>query len=177
MNNHRKVIIFIAISLDGFIAKPDGDISFLSLVEKEGEDYGYSNFMESVDTVILGRKTYEKVLSMGILQPYGDRKVIVLTRNPHPETDQITYFSGNLQDLILTLKRQKGKHIYCDGGAETIHQLLLDDLIDEMIISVIPVLLGEGIRLFGQSYPEQKLHLIKITSFEKGLVQLHYSRT
>jgi dihydrofolate reductase len=114
---------------------------------------------------------------MGIEQPYGDRKVIVLTRNPHPETDQITNFSGNLQDLILTLKSQKGKHIYCDGGAETIHQLLLDDLIDEMIISVIPVLLGNGIRLFGQSSPERKLHLIKSTSFEKGLVQLHYSRS
>jgi dihydrofolate reductase len=177
MNDQRKVILFIAMSIDGFIAKSDGDISFLSVVEKEGEDYGYSKFLESVDTVVLGRKTYEKVLSMGIEQPYGDRKVIVLTRNPHPETDQITYFSGNLQDLILTLKRQKGKHIYCDGGAETIHQLLLDDLIDEMIISVIPVLLGNGIRLFGQSSPERKLHLIKSTSFEKGLVQLHYSRS
>ena len=177
MSANRKVILFIAMSLDGFVAKSDGDISFLSMVEKAGEDYGYSKFLESADTIVIGRKTYEKILSMGIEQPYGDRKVIVLTRNPHPETDQINYFSGNLQDLILTLKSQKGKHIYCDGGAETIHQLLLDDLIDEMIISVIPILLGNGVRLFGQNSPERKLHLIKSTSFEKGLVQLHYSRT
>ena len=64
----------------------------------------------------------------------------------------------------------------CDGGAESVHHLFLDNLIDELIISVIPILLGEGIRLFGQNFPERKLHLVKCTSFEKGLVQLHYSR-
>lgn len=173
---NRKVMLFIAMSLDGFIAKPDGDISFLSAVELEGEDYGYSTFIESVDTVILGRKTYDKVQSMGIVQPYGDRKVIVLTRNVHPKTDQNTYYSGSLPELIFKLKSKKGKYIYCDGGAETIHQLLQHDLIDEMIISIIPILLGDGIRLFGSGFPEKKLQLVKSTAFEKGLVQLHYYR-
>jgi dihydrofolate reductase len=176
MNNQRKVILYIATSLDGFIAKPNGDISFLSDVEKEGEDYGYSKFIETVDTIILGRKTYEKVLSMGIDRPYGDRKVFVLTRNPHPETDNITFYSGNLPDLIFRLKNQDGKHIYCDGGAEVIHQLLQDDLIDEMFISIIPILLGDGIRLFSQEFQEQKLKLVTTTSFDTGLVQLHYFR-
>lgn len=174
MSTNRKVKLFIAMSLDGFIAKPDGDISFLSQVELEGEDYGYSAFIESVDTIIMGRKTYDKICSIGIEWPYGDRKVIVLTRNPQPATDQITYYWGNLPELISELKHHEGKHIYCDGGAETIHQLLQNDLIEEMIISIIPVLLGDGIRLFGTDFQEQKLQLVNSGSFEKGLVQLHY---
>ena len=173
---NRKVMLFIAMSLDGFIAKHDGDISFLSQVELEGEDYGYSAFIESVDTIILGRKTYDKICSMGIEWPYGNRKVFVLSRNSHPETDNITYYSGSLTDLIFKLKSQNGKQIYCDGGAETINQLLQNDLIDEMIISIIPVLLGDGIRLFGAGFPEKKLQLVKSTAFEKGLVQLQYFR-
>ncbi len=175
MNEQRKVILFIAMSLDGFIAKPDGDISFLSEVEQEGEDYGYSTFIKSVDTIILGRKTYDKIRSMSVELPYGNRKVFVLTRNKQPATDNITFYSGSLPNLIFKLKSQTGKHIYCDGGAETIHQLLQDDLIEEMIISILPVLLGDGIRLFGATFPEKKLRLVKSKAFEKGLVQLHYS--
>ena len=82
----------------------------------------------------------------------------------------------DLTDLLSKLNSEEGKHIYCDGGAETIHQLLLDDLIDEMIISIIPVLLGNGISLFKGSLQEKKLQLISAKSFEKGLVQLHYIR-
>lgn len=173
---NRKVILYIAMSLDGFIARNDGDIGFLSQVEQEGEDYGYSAFTETVDTFILGRKTYEKVLSMGFEAPYGEREVYVLTRTPKPTAGTIHYFSGSLTDLIFRLKKQEGKHIYCDGGAETVHQFLLNDLFDELIISIIPVLLGDGIRLFGQSFPEQKLNLLSSKSFKKGLMQLHYIR-
>jgi len=176
MKNTRKVILYIAMSLDGFIAKHDGDISFLSQVEQEGEDYGYSAFMESVDTVILGRKTYEKILFMGVDKPYGEREVYVLTRSHKPDSGTIHFYSGNLTELISRLKNQDGKHIYCDGGAETVHQFLQNDLFDELIISIIPVLLGDGIRLFGQSFPEQKLNLVSSKSFKKGLMQLHYIR-
>jgi len=177
MKNTRKVILYIAMSLDGFIAKPDDDISFLAQVEQEGEDYGYSAFTETVDTIILGRKTYDKILSMGFELPYyGDREVYVLTRSHKPGSGTIHFYSGNLTELIFRLKNQDGKHIYCDGGAETVHQFLKDDLFDELIISIIPVLLGDGIRLFGQSFPEQKLQLVSSKSFKKGLVQLHYIR-
>lgn len=174
---NRKVILYIAMSLNGFIAKPDGDISFLSEVEQKGEDYGYSTFTESVDTVILGRKTYEKILSMGIDNPYGEREVYILTRNPHPGTDKLTFYSGSLPQLISALKSKPGKNIHCDGGAETVQRLLQDDLIDEFTISIIPILLGDGIRLFNKRFHEQKLQLVKSKSFEKGLVQLHYIRT
>lgn len=173
---NRKVILFIAMSLDGYIAKLDGDISFLSMVEKEGEDYGYAKFIETVDTVILGRKTYDKILSMGLDISYGSRNVFVLTHTPHPITDKITFYSGSLPEFISSLKTKDGKHIYCDGGAETIHQLLQEDLIDEITVSVIPILLGNGIRLFSRNFQEQKLQLVTSKSFEKGLVQLHYIR-
>lgn len=176
MATNRKIILYIAMSLDGFIAKSDGDISFLSQVEKDGEDYGYSSFTETVDTVILGRKTYEKVLSMGFDLPYGERNIYVLTRNPHPATEKITFYSGSLSELIASLKSQTGKHIYCDGGAEIVNLFLQENLLEELIISVIPVLLGDGIRLFGKSFPKQKLQLVNCSSFEKGLVQLHYIR-
>lgn len=135
---NRKVILYIAMSIDGFIARPDGNISFLSQVEQEGEDYGYSSFIETVDTVILGRKTYDKIHSMGFDLPYGERKVYVLTRNLHPSTEKITYYSGNVTELISSLKSQTGKHIYCDGGAETVQRLLQEDLIDNSLFLLFP---------------------------------------
>ena len=174
---NRKLCLFIAMSLDGFIAKPDGDISFLSEVEQKGEDYGYSAFMESVDTVVLGRKTYEKILSMGVDKPYGEREVYVLTRNPHSGTDKLTFYSGSLPQLISSLKSNPGKNIFCDGGALTVQRLLQEDLIDEFIISIIPILLGDGISLFNKRFQEKKLQLVSSKSFEKGLAQLHYIRT
>ncbi len=176
MSNNRKLCLFIAMSLDGFIAKTDDDISFLNQVELEGEDYGYSEFINTVDTVIWGRKTYDKVLSMGVESPYGDRQIFVITRTPRPDSCKTVFFSGKLTDLVLSLKNQSGQNIYCDGGAETISHLLQENLIDEMTVSVIPVLLGDGIRLFGQVFPQQKLQLVSSKSFEKGLVQLHYIR-
>ena len=176
MELNRKTFLFIAMSLDGYIAKPDGDIHFLDQVEQEGEDYGYTAFIESVDTVVLGRKTYDKVLSMGAEMPYGNRQVFVLTRQPQPAKGQTTFYSGSLSELISSLKAQAGKNIFCDGGAETALQFLRNDLFDELTVSIIPVLLGEGIRLFGENFPEQKLQLIESKTFEKGLVQLHYVR-
>ena len=171
---NRKLCLFIAMSLDGYIAKPDGDISFLDEMNQEGEDYGYKAYIESVDTILLGRKTYDKILSMGVDSPYGDREVYVLTRTAHENSGKITFYSGDLKQLVTTLKSKSGKNIYCDGGAEIVQQLLNLDLIDEITISIIPVLLGKGIRLFDKTYPQQKLKLIESKSFLKGLTQLHY---
>lgn len=163
-------------SVDGYIAKTDGDICFLSVAENGDEDYGYARFLESVDTVIIGRKTYDKVHSMGFELPYPENDVYVITRNSRPDEGKVKFYSGDLTGLVARLKALEGKHIYCDGGAETVHMLLQNDLIDEMIISVIPVLLGDGISLFGKQFPEKKLQLINSATFEKGLVQLQYRR-
>lgn len=173
---HRKLYLFIAMSLDGYIAKQDDDISFLAQVEKPGEDYGYSKFIASVDTVILGRKTYDKILSMNSKLHYGDRAIYVITHTRKPDEGNVHFYADGISDLIARLRSKEGMHIYCDGGAEVIHQLLMTDLIDEMIVSVIPVLLGNGIPLFKEGFEEKKLTLQSATSYEKGLVQMHYVR-
>ncbi len=175
MSTHRKVILYIAMSLDGYIAKPNDDLSFLNSVQKEGEDYGYFDFIKSVDTVILGRKTYDWVMKHVDEFPHKDKTTYIITRHYKASEGNLHYYNGDLKKLISQLKSQEGKNIFCDGGAEMVNLLLKDKLIDELIISVIPVLLGEGTRLFKDGRPEQSLKLISSKSYEKGLVQLHYS--
>lgn len=160
----RKISLFIAMSLDGYIAKPNDDLSFLSLVEKEGEDYGYAEFTASIDTVIVGRKTYDYVLREIGSSHYdnGQRDVYVISRTERPKVGRTTFYSGSLKDLVEGLKSEDGKNIYCDGGAQIINELLHLDLIDEYMISVIPVLLGSGTRLFKDDRPEQLLELLSV---------------
>jgi dihydrofolate reductase len=174
----RKLSLFIATSLDGYIAKPNDDLSFLKLVEKEGEDYGYTEFTNTIDRLIIGRKTYDYVLKEIGASHYdnGQRDVYVITRNERPQVGRTTFYTGNLAKLVKRLKSEKGKNIYCDGGAEVINELLKHDLVDEFIISIIPVLLGDGIRLFKDGRPEQTLEFITVKTFETGLTQLHYKR-
>lgn len=172
----RKISLFIAMSLDGYIAKPNDDLSFLNLVEKEGEDYGYAKFIGTIDTIIVGRKTYDYVLKNIGSSHYdnGQRDVYVITRTERQNAGRTTFYTGDLTELVKKLKSEKGKNIYCDGGAEVINILLKHNLIDEFIISVIPVLLGNGTRLFKDGRPEQTLTLVTSQTFETGLVQLHY---
>jgi dihydrofolate reductase len=172
----RKVILYIAVSLDGYIAQPNDDLGFLSIVEQEGEDYGYNDFIETIDAVIVGRKTYEKVISMGIDFPHADKDAYIITRTPRPPKGNVKFYTGQLKTLVEKLKAEAGKNIFCDGGAEIVNELLKDDLIDEFIISIIPILLGNGTKLFKDGRPETKLELTSIKSFEKGLAQLHYQR-
>lgn len=174
----RKISLFIAISLDGYIAKPNNDLSFLKIVEKEGEDYGYAKFTSAIDTLIVGRKTYDYVLKEIGSSHYdnGERDIYVITRTPKPNKGRVTFYTGDIAELVKKLKSENGKDIYCDGGAEVINKLLKLDLIDEYIISIIPILLGNGTRLFKDGRPEQLLELISPKSFDTGLMQLHYKR-
>lgn len=173
----RKLILYIATSLDGYIAKPNDDLSFLSVVEQEGQDYGYADFIDTVDAVIVGRKTYDKVLSMGVDFPHADKDAYIITRAPRPAIGNVKFYTGNLKALVENLKAQAGKNIFCDGGAEIVNELLKEQLFDELIISVIPTLVGSGTKLFNDGRPEQKLELVSVKSFEKGLTQLHYKRS
>ena len=174
----RTLSIYIATSLDGYIAKPNDDLGFLKLVEKEGEDYGYSEFTETIDTIILGRKTYDWVLKEIGTSHYdnGDRNVYVISRTERTAIGKTTFYTGDLTALVQKLKAENGKNIYCDGGAEIINELLKKDLVDEMIISIIPILLGDGTRLFKDGRPEQELEFVKAKTFETGLTQVHYKR-
>ncbi|MBS1663364.1 MAG: dihydrofolate reductase [Bacteroidetes bacterium] len=176
MENTRKVILYIASSLDGYIAKPNDDLSFLSLVQKEGEDYGYNEFIKTIDTVILGRKTYDWVTKEVGFFPHADKKSFVITRTAQPQKGQTTFYTGDLSSLIKKLKSEEGKDIFCDGGAEIVTEFLKNNLIDELIISIIPIFLGGGTRLFKDGRPEQKLELLSTKAFDTGLTQLHYRR-
>ena len=177
MSNNRQVILCIAMSLDGYIAKPNDDLSFLSIVEKEGEDYGYADFISTVDTVILGRKTYDSVMNQVGEFPHADKNAYIITRTARSTLGKTVFYTGDLTDLVIKLKSENGKNIFCDGGAEIVNELLKNDLLDEIIISVIPILVGNGTRLFKDGRPEQKLKLTNVKTFDTGLTQLHYKRT
>lgn len=173
---NRPVILYIAMSLDGFIAKDEDNLDFLSVVETPGEDYGYAAFQTEVDTLIWGRKTYDKVLSFGIPFLHKDKRCMVLSRTRTGKDENVEYYNGDLKNLIAALRQQPGKGIYCDGGAEVVDALLKEWLIDKMIISIIPHLVGRGVRLFKNGRPEQYLKLIRSSTFPSGLVQLWYEK-
>jgi dihydrofolate reductase len=170
----RKVVVYIAASVDGYIAAPDGDLSFLSKVEKEGEDYGYGAFIATVDTVVVGKNTYEKVLSMGYPFPHADKEAYIITRTERATEGTINFYTGDVVDLVAELKEKNGKTIFIDGGAFVVNRLLQHGLVDELYLSYIPVLLGDGISLFKQGNPLQKLEPQTVKTFDTGLVQLHY---
>lgn len=173
----RKVILYISMSLDGFIAGNDDDLSFLSAMEKEGEDYGYADFTASVDTYIVGRKTYEVVLNLvGSFPQAKQYDCYVLTQQTLPGQDGITFYNGDIAALIQGLRQKEGKNIYCDGGGEVVHLFMENDLIDEYIVSIIPTILGEGKCLFlGKTHP-RTVKLASVKEYETGLVQLRYIR-
>jgi len=173
---NRSVILYIAMSLDGYIAKENDDISFLAVVENPPEDYGYSDFVRSVDTVIMGRRTYDKVLSFGINFPHRGRKCYVLSRSKIGSDENVEFYSGDLAELIKNIRQTSGSNIFIDGGAEIVFELMQRDLIDQYIVSVIPIFVGGGISLFKPGRAEQKLKLTRSVTFPTGLVQLWYAK-
>jgi dihydrofolate reductase len=175
MKSTRKVILYIASSLDGYIAKPNDDLSFLSRVQQEGQDYGYGKFLDNVDTVILGRKTYDWVMKQVKEFPHAQLDSYIITRTPRQNIGKIKFYTGNLKELVLRLKQERGKNIFIDGGAEIVNELLKEKLIDQIYLSIVPILLGDGVRLFKDGLPEQNLRLINSQQFETGLIQIQYN--
>jgi len=163
-------------SVDGYIADKYGGIDFLNTVAEEGEDFGYQDFIREIDTILIGRKTYDKVLSMGYAYPHTDKEVYVITRTERTPEGNFQFYTGDLKLLVDSLKSQQGKHIYCDGGAQLANELLKMNLIDELVISVIPVLLGNGIRLFEDGRPGEQLELVECKKHKKGLIQMSYRK-
>lgn len=173
MQNQRpQCSVFIAVSLDGYIARPDGGIDWLHSVDMPGEDYGYKAFFDSVDVVLLGRNSYDVVLGFPEWY-YGDKRCVVLTHRPEESRHGEEFYSGDVTALVQQLGESGVRRIYVDGGA-VIQQLLAAKLIDDLTISVIPILLGDGIRLFASGSPEQRLILEGSQSWSSGLSQLRY---
>ncbi len=161
--------VFIATSLDGYIARPDGGIDWLDRVQTDGEDYGFAAFYASVDALVMGRGTYDKALSFDAW-PYAGKRVVVMTHRPAAPRDGVTFVAGTPHRVLEALD---ARHVYVDGGA-VIRQFLAAGLIAELTISVIPIVLGGGIRLFDGGEGEHALVLGDAKTFPSGLVQLRY---
>lgn len=172
-----KVTVYIATSLDGYIARPDGDIEWLHKPEYtlENETMGYPELMASIDYLVMGKNSFEKVLSFPTW-PYEGTKVIVLstTLKSIPEhLKNSVSIQPSIDNLMEHLKSMDAKHIYIDGGT-LIQSFLKAGLVSELIITQIPVLLGSGISLFGELAEDIHLKLVNTKSFDNSFVQSHY---
>jgi dihydrofolate reductase len=164
--------VFIAVSVDGYIARSDGAIDWLTAVQQEGEDYGYQQFFDSVDALVVGRKTYD--FARGLEPwPYAGKRCIVFTHRPVTARDREERFAGSPESLVEQLGRDGVRRVYVDGG-QVIRQFLAAKLIDDLTVSVVPVVLGSGIPLFASDGPEQRLTLAEARSWPTGRAQLCY---
>lgn len=174
----RKVVLFIAMSLDGYIADCDGGVAWLEGQGQDDENIDtYAEFVKSVDTVIMGWNTYHQIVTE--LSPnewvYDDLTTYVVTHRKETSSDKIRFVDMNPVALINQLKMEEGKDIWICGGAHLIRQVLSAHLIDCFDITIIPTLLGFGIRLFENGNEEIKLKLVKTLSYN-GMTELVYER-
>lgn len=168
--NRPVTAAFLAMSLDGFIARPDGRYDFLDPFH--GEDHGFEPFFAGVDALLLGRATWEVVAGLGDW-PYGRKRVAVLTHRPLPARHGERALSGAPVDALARLAAEGVRRVYVDGGS-VVSQVLAAGLLDELTVSVVPLVLGEGIRLFQSPLPERRLALAGCQPYRNGLVQLRY---
>jgi len=169
------VSVFIGTSLDGFIARPNGDFDFLTTAG--GEPHGYSEFIASVDAVVLGRNTFEQVLTLGPW-PYGDKRVVILSSHPVDLSAVIggvvEQMAGTPSEIISQLAASGARHLYIDGGV-TIQGFLRVGLIQRLIITRVPVLIGDGIPLFGTLPRDIRLRHVGTRQYPSGLVSSEYA--
>jgi dihydrofolate reductase len=175
----KNIQLFIAVTLDGFIAREDGSLDWLlEMPNPNNLDHGYNDFIAKVDLIIMGRKTYEVVLDLDMGWPYSNCKTYVATKDKEykVKTDH-TYIVYELdKDTIERFRSESQMNIWLVGGGELITLFLNEEAIDEMTISVIPIILGKGIRLFPDTPKETRLELVGSESFETGVVNLVYRR-
>jgi dihydrofolate reductase len=177
MNSRRKIITYIATSAEGYIARPDGDFSWLERPRPKG-NYGYDAFVDSIDTVLWGRKTYEIGLKFGADNLGMGPKVknYVFSRKPSQERPAgIEFINEPVGDFAKRLRAQPGKDIWMMGGAAIIASFLDAQEIDEFSIHVIPIFIGEGIPLVQPRHRSIPLKLISTKAFEDGVVHLNYA--
>jgi dihydrofolate reductase len=167
-----KATVFVGASLDGFIARPNGDLDWLP---HDPEDHGYDAFIATVDALAMGRNTYDKVLTFGAW-PYGEKPVFVLSSRPLPPTPAgavVEQIAGDPADIVSRLSSRGIGHLYVDGGI-TIQRFLRAGLIQRIVVTWVPVLIGTGIRLFGPTRCDIPLRHIGTRQFASGLVQSEY---
>lgn len=167
MGNQRKLILYTAVSLDGFIAKEDDSLDWLFKVEGEG-DNGYSDFYETVDTILMGRRTYEQILALENGQfPYQNKDCYVFSRSENLDNEHVKFISGDLIHFTNSLINESGKNIWLVGGGDLLHTFLKEKLIDQLILTITPSIIGTGIPLFKDLSNEIELKLVDIKRFNQ----------
>ncbi|CAF2552045.1 unnamed protein product [Rotaria sp. Silwood2] len=172
----RKVILYTAVSIDGFIAREDGNIDWLSSFNNENnDDHGYNSFYENIDVTLIGGKTYQQILTFPCNFPYPDKKNYVFSHEKQEANEFVEFINDNVFEFVKQLKSQSGKDIWLVGGAQLNKTLLNLGLIDEIILTIIPIVLGKGIHLFGQQSIEQQFKYSDTKIFPTGCVQIKYT--
>jgi dihydrofolate reductase len=171
----RKVVLGLGISLDGCIARLDGSVDFLFMPK----DYSMGPFFKTIDTAIMGRKTYEVGLKMGGAGAFvgSSMTYYVMSRSQAPgERGGVIFTKQTPDELIAQIRKNRGKNIWHMGGGELAREFLKADLVDEIHLGVVPVLLGEGLPIFPSGFPQRNFALLENKTFSKGLIALKYKR-
>lgn len=174
-----KIKLFIATSLDGFIARENGSLDWLlELPNPTQLDHGYNDFMKDIDLIIMGRKTYDEVLGFGIEWPYSNCKTYVVTKDENYEVKTVhTFLLHKINGTIINeLKAESRKNIWLVGGGELITQFLNENAIDDITLCMIPIILGKGIRLFPDQPKETNFEFVGNIAFETGIVNITYKK-
>ncbi|MGF7049581.1 dihydrofolate reductase [Paenibacillus sp. DS2015] len=159
---NNKVVLYIAMSLDGYIARKDGSVDWLDDVEGDESDNGYGKFYDSIGTVVMGRLTYDEVLSLTDVFPYADKPCYVYSRSKQTEDPFVVFTHEPLENLIPRLKDTSKGDIWLVGGGQLVQAFLEKRLLDEIYVAIIPKVLGEGIRLFPKGTVPDTFKLLKI---------------
>ncbi len=174
-----NLILYIASSLDGYIARPDGSIDWLtSLPNPSSEDYGYTALLARISTIVMGRKTYDDIIGFGVEWPYPGLTTYVVSSNQSwmPQSPDTFLLDGAVEVALQKLKRESEKDIWLVGGAQLITTALRHRLLDTMILTVVPTVIGSGIPLFSGDTGESQWALTEVRSFDTGLVNLTYQK-
>jgi dihydrofolate reductase len=173
VSKKRNLVLFIASSLDGYIATKDDSLEWLFNIEGEG-DNGFTEFYETVDTVLLGKRTYDWLMKQDIEEyPYKDKECYVFTRSSMEDTKDVKFINEDVTKFIDKLKNQDGKNIWIVGGGELLHDFMKEKLVDELIITLAPTILGSGIPLFKEGDYQIDLTLKRMRNFNQ-FAELHY---
>lgn len=172
-----QISLYISVALDGYIARADGAIDWLTRIDDIDTDYGYDSYYSTVDALFMGSATFELIQSFGSW-PYADKPVFVFTRRSLSCGERNVFFvAGNPEQLLRSQGCSRFGKVWLVGGSTLIASCLKRGIIDEYILTVLPVVLGHGLRLFSSPVPEQWLSLASCRQYERGVLQLHYVKS
>jgi dihydrofolate reductase len=175
MTKKRRVIVHIGTSADGYIARPDGDLEWLTSRPKLKGFYGMSDFMKSIDTKLLGRKTYDTSLRLGARFTSKDRTIVFSRSAPPADAPLgVEFASGAIGQFVRRLREEPGNDIWLMGGGDLIASFLDEQAIDEFVVTVAPVFIGDGIPLIARRHRHVELDLQSVEGFKDGTVQIRY---